>query len=213
MSGSSITLDLGGLPDLVGRLEKFKPEQVAAANVRAVNAAVGEVYELSRKRMNAGINLEDAYLRRKMTVAEAQAGKAEASITASGARPDFAILARYDARIVYAPRKSKKARPTTGGLSLPTGMRQSGVTVEVSRGGAKTMTGAFALPLRAGSEAGGNGIGVFLRDSRGKKHHLYGPSVYQLFRHQVAKVENETLTILERNVNDELDQILSEVLQ
>lgn len=213
MSMPKISLDLSEIPQLVGRLSSLDAQKLARANVRAVNAATDEVYDLSRKRMNAGINLDDDYLRRKMQVTPAQGDTASATITASGARNNLTLLSRYDAKIIYAPRKARRARPTTGGLSLPSGMRQNGVSVQVSKGGGKTMEGAFMLPLRAGGLAGANGYGVFLRDSRGKKHHLYGPSVYQLFRHQVATLDAEVLGILEKNMSAVLDQIVTEVSQ
>ena len=207
----AIDLDLSALPELNERLSRLTAEQIAQVNVRAVNTSVATVYDMARKRMNAGINLDDAYMRRKMTVDEATGSKASATITASGSRDDMALLRRYDAKIIYAPRKARYARPTTKGLALPSGMRQSGVSVQVARGGTKVMPGAFMQPLKSGNEVGGNGLGVFLRDSRGKKHHLYGPSVYQLFRNQSEKMVDEVRAVLEGNLSAELDQAISEV--
>ena len=57
------------------------------------------------------------------------------------------------------------------------------MSVKVTKaGGTKRMRKAFLLPLRAGTVAGGNGMGIFVRLPSGELKHLYGPSPDQVFR-------------------------------
>lgn len=62
------------------------------------------------------------------------------------------------------------------------------------------MPGAFLIPMRAGTEAGGNGKGVFIRTGKGRGDikHLYGPSPDQLFR----RYREENLPDIQRMLAD-----------
>jgi hypothetical protein len=120
-------------------------------------------------------------------------------------------LGRYNATPVYTPAKAKKSRPTTGGLRIPTGMRQSGVQVEVTRGTPNTgFANGFLMPLKRGADAGGNGVGVFTR-SGGRLRHRYGPAVYQLFKTQIPNIEGEIGDDLEAELLDALQQEIEKV--
>jgi hypothetical protein len=69
-----------------------------------------------------------------MTLQHATPGKPVASITASGARNAITVLGRYDAKPVIVA--NNKGRPGKGNkaLGIPSGQKQAGVTVEVTRG-------------------------------------------------------------------------------
>jgi hypothetical protein len=200
MAGKALDVkfDVSEVERLVGRLGRLTGEEIGRASVSALNDAMDSVYTFARERMNAGINLDDPYLRRRMTVDRATMGKPVATLTASGAREDLTILARYDAEPRIVPAKTKRgAAAGPRRTMLPPGTKQSGVTVGVSKGNRDFIERGFMLPLKRGKEFGGNGLGVFARDRSGKLLHRYGPSVYQLFAYQLQTVSYEAEEELE----------------
>lgn len=202
------------LPDLNAKLARLTGEQIGLATVEAVNKAADKIYDLSRDRITSGINLTDSYLRRKMEVRPATEAKPEATISASGAREAISLLREYDARMLQVPRKTNTPSRGRGALGIPTGLKQGGVRVEVTRGSQKFMEGAFLLPLRRGKEAGGNGFGVFLRGEGKGLSHRYGPSVYQLFRYQIENyILGASEEILNQQLLEEVDRITQKVTE
>lgn len=177
---SAFSIDVTETLELRSRLGQLGDLTQDAAMLRDLNAIVDDVYETARGRMNAGINLTDAYLRSKMSVIHAtpQTGL-KAEIVARGGRADQTPLGRYfvGQETVDAPRAKGDAS-----RGIPAGRKRAGVKVEVSRGSAKTLANAFTMPLRAGGTVGGNGLGIFTRSRFGVVRHRYGPAVYQLFR-------------------------------
>ena len=192
------------------RLAEMSGEEIGRASVTALNEVVDRAYELSRERMIAGINLSDDYLRRRMRVEHATKGKPVASITASGARDDMTVLGRFDAKPRAVPTKTQ--RPI-GPRQVPVqpGQKQAGVTVSVTKGNADFIERGFMLPLRRGTEAGGNGYGVFARSRDGTLKHRYGPSVYQLFAYQAQTVSYAAEEDLEETLVEQVSEVLQKV--
>ena len=210
---TALRIDMAQVEALTGKIGKLEPAELGSNLVSAINEVADRAYDFARKRMTDSVNLTDDYVRRKMAVQAATAQRPEARITASGARSDMTPLSRYDAKMVLAPRKSPKARPTTGGLRLPSGMRQRGVEVQVAKAsGGATLLYGFMQPLRAGVEAGGNDLGVFTRSKSGVKRHRYGPAVYQLFRTQMPNITDDVGEDLQRTVGDAAEANLREIL-
>lgn len=210
---TALRIDMAQVEALTGKIGKLEPTELGSNLVSAINEVADRAYDFARKRMTDSVNLTDDYVRRKMVVQAATAQRPEARITASGARSDMTPLSRYDAKMVLAPRKSPKARPTTGGLRLPSGMRQRGVEVQVAKAsGGATLLYGFMQPLRAGIEAGGNDLGVFTRSKSGVKRHRYGPAVYQLFRTQMPNIKDDVGEDLQRTVGDAAEANLREIL-
>ena len=211
----ALKIDASQVVKLGERLAQASGEEIGRASVTALNEVVDRTYELARDKMIAGINLTDDYLRRRMTVAHATPGKPVASITASGARNATTVLGRYDAKPVIVT--NNKGRPGKGNkaLGIPPGQKQAGVTVEVTRG--QTSDGfvprGFLLPLNRGTEAGGNGMGVFARSRDGKLRHRYGPSVYQLFAYQVERIVNDVTDDLEDTLAEQVDLALQKAIE
>ena len=210
----ALKIDATQVQKLGDRLAKATGEEIGRASVTALNDVVDRTYELARDRMISGINLSDDYLRRRMTVAHATPSKPVASITASGARNATTVLGRYDAKPAIVA--NNKGRPGKGNkaLGIPSGQKQAGVTVEVARG--QTSDGfvprGFLLPLNKGTEAGGNGFGVFARTKDGKLRHRYGPSVYQLFAYQVERIVNDVTDDLEDTLAEQVDLALQKAI-
>lgn len=200
---SVFTVDLQGIERLADDLARAENLTEDAALVRTLNTIVDDVYETARGRMNAGINLTDAYLQSKMFVVHATPARGlRAEIVARGGRGDQTPLERYMTGYETKAAPRAKGSPSKG---IPAGRKAAGVRVEVSRGKSKPIENAFTMPLRAGGLAGGNGLGVFTRSRYGIVRHRYGPAVYQLFR--VAAGE------LEQSIGDTLVDQLSTVAQ
>lgn len=211
----ALKIDASQIVKLGERLAQVSGEEIGRASVTALNEVVDRTYELARDKMIAGINLTDDYLRRRMTLQHATPGKPVASITASGARNATTVLGRYDAKPVIVA--NNKGRPGKGNkaLGIPPGQKQAGVTVEVTRGNVSDgfVPRGFLLPLNRGTEAGGNGMGVFARTKDGKLRHRYGPSVYQLFAYQVERIVNDVTDDLEDTLAEQVDLALQKAIE
>lgn len=211
----ALKIDASQVVKLGERLSQASGEEIGRASVTALNEVVDRTYELARDKMIAGINLTDDYLRRRMTLQHATPGKPVASITASGARNATTVLGRYDAKPVIVA--NNKGRPGKGNkaLGIPPGQKQAGVTVEVTRGNVSDgfVPRGFLLPLNRGTEAGGNGMGVFARTKDGKLRHRYGPSVYQLFAYQVERIVNDVTDDLEDTLAEQVDLALQKAIE
>lgn len=197
---SVLANDLGGLD----------PRALDRAAAQALTETAERTYDIARERISAGVNLDDAYLRRRMEVEPASASGLTATIVAKGDYTKLTRLASYNAQMVIVPRTSAGKSRNTGRLSIPQGRKQAGVNVAVVRGAEKEVRGGFMLKLREGSQQGEK-YGVFIREG-GKKKHLYGPSVYQLFRWQAPRLANDTADDLEQTliarVGDQMKDLL-----
>jgi len=214
---ANVKFDVQEVERLAKDLSKLSGEEIGKASVTALNEVIDRTYELSRDKMISGINLSDDYLRRRMTVASATPAKPVASITASGARKAMSVLGRFDAKPVLVANKKKTNTGMVGPrkLPFPAGQRQAGVTVEVTRGDVSDgfVPRGFLLPLKKGTEAGGNGLGVFARTKEGKLRHRYGPSVYQLFAYQVEHILNDVTDDLEDTLTEQVALAMQKAIE
>lgn len=210
----ALKIDATQVQKLGERLAQASGEEIGKASVTALNDVLDRTYDLARDKMIAGINLDDQYLRRRMSVSPATPAKPVASITASGARNAVTVLGRYDAKPVIVT--NNKGRPGKGNkrLAIPSGQKQGGVTVEVTRGNVSDgfVPRGFLLPLNRGTEAGGNGMGVFARTKDGKLRHRYGPSVYQLFAYQVEHILNDVTDDLEDTLAKQVELAMQKAI-
>ena len=211
----ALKIDATQVQKLGERLAQASGEEIGKASVTALNDVLDRTYDLARDKMIAGINLDDQYLRRRMSVSPATPAKPVASITASGARNAVTVLGRYDAKPVIVT--NNKGRPGKGNkrLAIPSGQKQGGVTVEVTRGNVSDgfVPRGFLLPLNRGTEAGGNGMGVFARTKDGKLRHRYGPSVYQLFAYQVEHILNDVTDDLEDTLAKQVELAMQKAIE
>lgn len=212
MSGrnTAITISVDELLDAANRVGRIDGMQIAAIAIKTVNEVTDRTYDLARERITAGINLSDDYLRRRMTVDHASQGNFTAEITAAGDRTGQTRLATYDPQMTIVPRATKGRNRNKARLGIAAGSKQAGVSVEVTRGGRKTVAGGFLLPLKQGTETGSK-FGVFTRNGD-KKVHRYGPAVYQLFRWQAPRLVDEVSDDLESSLLRNVDELLKEVL-
>lgn len=214
----SIKFELGALQGLADSLGRISDTELAQAAVESLNVIIDETYELSRNRMLKDINLSEAYVKRKMFVTPASRQKLEASITAptssNGRDVNNTPLGRYDAKPVLAPATGKRVKQGPGRTGAPLGTKQRGVTVRVLKSQVNTefVPRGFLLPLRRGTEAGGNGLGVFARDKAGRLKHRYGPSPYQLFAFQADRLTGEVGEALGDDLADRVSEVLRKAL-
>lgn len=210
----ALKIDATQVDKLGARLAKVSGEEIGRASVNTLNEVVDRTYDLARDKMIAGINLDDQYLRRRMTVEHATSGRPTASITASGS--STTVLGRYDAKPVIVANKKKSNAGLSGPRRgpVPFGQKQAGVTVEVTRGNVSDgfVPRGFLLPLKRGTEAGGNGMGVFARTRDGKLRHRYGPSVYQLFAYQVERIVNDVTDDLEDTLVQQVELAMQKAI-
>lgn len=209
----ALKFDIRQAEALAQRLTRASGEEIGEASVAALNEVVDRTFDLARDRMTEGINLDDPYVRRRMSVKHATPGRPEASITARGGRNDTTVLGRFDAKPVIVP-NARAGGKGNRALGIPSGQKQAGVTVEVVRGQRNDgfVPRGFLLPLRRGTEDGGNGVGVFARGKDGKLRHRYGPSVYQLFAFQTERILNDVTDDLENTLVEKVDEAMEKAL-
>lgn len=212
---TAIQVGINEILDMAGAVGRLDARTISATVVKALNDTVDRTYDLSRDRITTGINLSDDYLRRRMDVAHASSNKLEATITASGDRSTLTRLAKYNAAMVIVPRKTKGPSRSKGLLPLKGG-RQAGVTVEVRRGAPKTLSDNYFI-LRLSNQGAEEKYGVFTRGKGKTKDsalkHLYGPSVYQLFRYQTGQIVDEVADDLQKTVLDYVGEQVDKVLK
>lgn len=207
---SAFSVNIADVEEQAARLAQIENLSKDVALVRTLNAVVDDVYETARGRMNAGINLTDAYLRSRMAVVHASPERGlRAEIIARGGRDDQTPLGRYfvGQATTSAPRAKGDAK-----RGISPGQKSAGVKVEVGRGQVKTLKNAFTQPLLAGSTAGGNGIGIFTRSRFGVVRHRYGPAVYQLFRVAAGELEQSVGDILVDKLGDAAQEALERAI-
>jgi hypothetical protein len=146
--------------------------------VQTVNEVARAGYARVVRHVTDELNLPASYVRGMFELRLAGGGRAEAEIRG---RRQAVQLRRFDA-----------LKATVNG--------RAGVSVQVLKGGArKTVQGGFFAPLRAGTVAGGGGIGIFRRDKgspRDQIHVLYGPEPGQVFARIAPDVSDELLAEL-----------------
>lgn len=203
-------LKFRGIKDFQKYMERNAQVAEKAAAL-AINDMTRKVYARSKKKIMSSVNLKASYLdgrdgsepRLKIT-RFAKPGALSASIVG---RNRATSLNRFDAKQLYVPAKNG-------------GRKKAGISVRVKR--SRKIPKAFFLNLKAGNADGGN-IGVAIRVPAGERvkgkkipgkqlgggsrdqdvYLLYGPSVEQLFRNQVA---NEGLKYVEDHLDDEFQR-------
>lgn len=173
------------------------------AQVEAVNEVTTRFDRLARAGQNEGINLTDEYIRSKTKV-DLATSDPKATITTRG---DLTVMGRFP--------RTQRTRPATSGRAkgdpsrgIPAGQKADGLTLEIAKGRARVEPRLFTMTLK-----NGNGVGVFVRTSAGKKKHLYGPSPYSLFRYQVQRRRDDLMKDLQQTGLDRISRIVSEGLR
>jgi hypothetical protein len=200
----AIKLDASKVEGLGEKLAAFDADKLGSALVDTLNEVTNETYDLSRKTILRGINLEKGYIDDKFTVEKATAKKPEASITANG---ELTNLSRYGAVRYTQPVKHPNRAKGDPGRGYAKGQKADGMAAEVTRGVPKSVGKKFVIPGKTDSSGNlivfrGTGRTGAGRDPRRKTQRqgvqaVLGPSVYQLFRETAGMLQDEIADNLE----------------
>ncbi|NMG46747.1 hypothetical protein GO613_01310 [Azoarcus communis] len=153
------------------------PTQAQRAAVAAVNRTVVEIRDTATRDMQGRVNLPADYIRGKLRVVRATADRPTGVVAIQRRAIRLARFGAQQLSIASPRAKGDKLR------GIAKGLKQHGISVQV-KVARKRLKRAFFLPLMAGTERGGNGMGIFIRTGPGPKdiEHLWGVSPDQLFR-------------------------------
>lgn len=229
MARFEVDVEVLEVDSLRKRIEQINDPLVDAAVVKAITEVAKRTYATLLTKMSATVNLPAAYIEQRMvTTPPKSVGKntVEASIVAPvGASASKLIkvnpmttLRQYGPQQLMTPTKWKDSvyTPRTGDAlrGIPVNMKQHGVSVEVLRGSRKRIATAFLMPLRAGTVAGANGMGVVQRDkASGKIRSLKGPMTFQIMRGVLPGITDDVQADLAATAERELNKAIDEVLK
>ncbi len=207
MATFAVTIDALGVEQVAASLSKFDAATLGSAALLAVNGVAERAYSQSLELMTAGINLTDDYVRSRMQLTlGTNPAKAEASITAQRQGLRGTTLTTYGAQIRMVPVKHPLRAKGDAKRGIPKGMKAAGFTAEVTRSSVKAFPNAFVIPV------GGRLLTVSKPAGGGHYRTMYGPSVWQLFRHTVPGIEREIAQDLRDSVTVEVNKKLEELL-
>lgn len=186
------------------------------ATYRTLNKVAGKTMTRGRREIVSLVRLSNGYVKDRMSISVATPTRLVARVDARDRPTTLAtygyrqLLRKANEKRIAAANAAARTGPGSGRgrkgswgtragkgdklRGIPPGYVSAGLSVKVKRGGArKKAPGFFLMPLRRGNKAGGNGFGVFWRVGRGRNQieHLYGPSVDQVFRGLIPKIEQE----------------------
>lgn len=216
-----ISFDTSELVERADRIAMLDNTTLAEMRLDAVNVVSLTVREKSIDQTHAELNLSRDYIDARIARAEAKGATARARITSEvrgatlqrfGAQQDIAPVNWSNSRIEALGHKFGKwpgwtRRTGDASRGIDEDDKAAGISVDVNRKGAKTITSAFTMPLK-----NGNGVGVFRREG-GKLKHLYGPSVYQVFRRYITTNEQAIADTLRDEFVGRLDTKIQEILK
>lgn len=124
------------------------PKYVEAGDRRAANRSLSRLRSLAVQRIGRRVSLRASYIRDRLQISPATPAKRTASLLARR-RPTR--LDRFPHRQIYRRSNGK--------------LRKAGISVQVMRGGRKTIPSAFLVPLRRGRDTapGSGGYGIAVR--------------------------------------------------
>jgi hypothetical protein len=175
----------------------------ARATSRGINKVAAKTKTRAKRAISSNVMLTSTYVNKKMTMTKATVATLKAQITG---RKRGTTLATYGAK----SRKLKAKSPISklkgfARLGIPVGKKQAGVKVRVlRRGGTKTSTRKFMLPLKGT----GGALGVFSRQGGKLKHH-YGPSVDQGFALVIDDISGDVATELQATIQKQMQYEVS----
>ena len=216
-----ISFDTSELVEQVDRIAMLDNATLAEMRLDAVNVVSLTVRKKSIDQTHAELNLSRDYIEARIARAEAKGATARALVTSKvrgatlqrfGAQQEVAPVNWSNSRIEALGHKFGKwpgwtYRKGDASRGIDEDDKAAGVSVDVNRKGAKTITSAFTMPLK-----NSNGTGVFRREG-GEVKHLYGPSVYQVFRRYITTNEQAIADTLRDVFVGRLDTKIQEILK
>ena len=218
-----ISFDTSELVEQVDRIAMLDNATLAEMRLDAVNVVSLTVREKSIDQTHAELNLTRDYIEARIARDEAKGATARARVTSQvsgatlqrfGAQQDVAPVNWSNSRIEALGHKFGKwpgwtRRTGDASRGIDEDDKAAGISVDVNRKGAKTIRTAFTIPLK-----NNNGLGVFQRPAGGgDAKHLYGPSVYQVFRRYIKTNEQAIADTLRDEFIGRLDTKIQEILK
>ena len=234
MPSISAEIDLRAVEALAAQLVRLDALTIGDAGVRSVNRTMDSIFPQAIDLMIGGINLSEGDVRRRMTLEPANDPRApQARIVAKAQDSRGTTLASYGAKVLtkavnwsnariksdgkevgpwpkWTPRKGDEAR------GIPADRKYAGFSASVRRGVTTlcptASTYAILIPVK------GRLLPVHINNGvkRGRGRlgsAVYGPSVRQLFRHNLGVVAKRAETELETNFARELNAEVEKVLR
>lgn len=234
MPSLTAEIDVRAVEKVAEQLLRIDARSLGEAGLRSVNRTLTAIYPKAVDLMIGGINLSEGEVRKRMTFESANDPlKPQASLIAKQSDSRGTTLASYGARILlqgvnwpngsFIPyRWGKNPRkpgfrmpwfPRTGDPSrgIPANQKAAGFTASVRRGIVTAFptanTYAILIPV------GGRLLPVHINRSvkRGKGrlgNAVYGPSVRQLFKHNLGVVAKIAEDDLAANLANEVDLVV-----
>ena len=199
MGEATITINMDALTALSAELG-LVPAAIDRALATVLNRRAPDVMEDAKSKITSRVRLSESYVADRMRVTKATLSRPVAVVIASERSTKLASYMAVQ-RISGAPgAKGDQLR------RIPAGFKQAGIYTGVKTGNRKLLSRAFMIPLQMGVDSGGNGMGVFVREGKGRKaiRHLYGPSVNQLFSGVVVEIEEPLKQMLEDDLMKEV---------
>lgn len=178
MTSLTVNIRVDQVRGLAERIERVTGQQLGISARDAVNEVTVRFDETARSGENTDLNLSAAYIKSKTDVVlSTSIVNPRAEIVTSG---DLTILGRYQ------PLVQLRQTSTRAGHDGPRRGRAAGVSVQIRKSRAEVQPKWFTMRLRYGAQPGAE-TGVFVRRAGDNKpKHIYGPSPYSLFRHQIS---------------------------
>lgn len=217
----NIAFDTSTLLDQADAIGRLDGPTLAKLGRGVVNVVALRVREKSIDETVADLNLSRDYVESRIARDEAKGALARARLTSHvrgttlqrfGATQATRAVNWSNSRIESLGHEFGKwpgwtYRRGDESRGIPENAKAAGVSVDVNRKGAKTIKTAFTMPLK-----NGNGTGTFRRENGALKH-LYGPSVYQVFRRYITTNEQTISDTLQDEYMEQLDATLQEVFK
>lgn len=196
----SIKANTSEIKDLADRL-RVTPEVIVRGHVRAINKVAAKALTASRRAISSKVNLKAGYVREHLDIRRRATA---ADVVAVLRGTDYNTrLSTMGPRQLTKPARGARGDRTRG---IPPGRRADGLSIMVKRAiGRRKIPSLFMLPLRAGAERGGNGMGVFRRTSRDRIEHRYTRSVGGWFRSIQPEIED----LIIREIDDAVQRQIS----
>lgn len=216
-----ISFDASTLVDFDAKLALINATALREVGTAAANVVSLTVRGKAVDQTLADLNLTRDYIETRLARTEAKGNSATARVTS---QVQGATLQRFGASQSTKPVNWSNARirelgkdfgPWPGwtyrkgdaARDIAEDEKAAGTSVDVNRKGDKTIRTAFTVPLK-----NGNGEGFFRREN-GRVKHLYGPSVYQVFRRYITTNETAIGDDLRDEYVRRLDLKIQEILR
>lgn len=211
-----VDFDVTAVTGLADKLARVSGQELVETATATVNQVTERAYDLTRKRINAGLSLSDKYVESRFEIRRAKpSANPSATIVARSA---LTTLGHYAQQQSVQPVKRPTQAKGDPARGIAKGQKPAGVTVAVRRGDRKLVQGGAAFTIPKFKDSEGNAL-IFERvpgktaSGKPKVRALYGPSVYQLFRLQARLSAEEIGNDLAETFTTQANALIDKALK